>query len=332
MTSVSWIPSEAVEGVTKLPFELGVGHYDEPPPDVIDNLERLCAIGAFRFANDLRAWVGVENGRIVDHGHAGRGWISSTLLRFGPIRVSFQPTGFPELRSVPEVSEDRVTFEQTTGGRPGVPAPRVVAGEPYVQFLGPIVWTTLRLTIKTDGTSRGELVGASAFPRHWLYDAAGHLVAKSGLTDFREWYATAYGTHSPWGHENSAAVMTMAETALERELSRSIMRGGEKPNLKRLAAGDLLTEQGQPGAELYLVLDGVLEVEVDGRRLAEIGPGCVIGERALLEDGRRTATVRALTKCRIAVAGAEQVNPDALVQLASGHRREASGSGGVPPA
>ena len=33
VTSVSWIPSEAIEGLPKLPFELGIGHYDEPPPD-----------------------------------------------------------------------------------------------------------------------------------------------------------------------------------------------------------------------------------------------------------------------------------------------------------
>lgn len=322
VTSLSWIPSEAVEGITKLPFELGVGHYDEPPPDVVDNLERLHAAGAFRFANDLRAWVEVEAGRIVDHGHAGRGWISSTRLHLGPLRMSFQPTEFPELRSVPDVTAESVTFEQTTGGRPGVPAPRLVEGKPYVQLLGPIVWTTLRLTIGADGTSRGELTGASRFPRHWVYDAGGRLVSKSGVTNFRDWYASAYGTHSPWGDENSPVLLTMAETALERQLSRLIMRGGEKPSRKRLSPGSLLTEQGEPGDELYLVLDGVLEVSVDGERLAEIGPGTVVGERSLLEGGRRTATVKALTECRIAVASSPQIERDALVRLATGHRRE----------
>ncbi|HEX2275447.1 MAG TPA: cyclic nucleotide-binding domain-containing protein [Acidimicrobiales bacterium] len=322
VTSVSWIPSEAVEGVTKLPFELGVGHYDDPPPEVIDSLERLHRAGAFRFANELRAWVEVEDSHIVDHGHAGRGWISSTLLRFGPLRFSFQPTAFPELRSVPVVTEHSVTFEQTTGGRPGVPAPRLVEGKPYVQLVGPIVWTTLRLTIHADGRSQGELIGASAFPRHWVYDFDGRLVAKSGLTNFRHWYATTHGTHSPWGDTDSPVVVTMAETALERELARNIMRGGEKPDLKRLSAGNLLTAQGEPGDELYLVLDGVLEVQVDSERVAEIGPGALVGERAVLEEGRRTATVRALTDCRIAVAPTERIDREALARLAVGHRRE----------
>ena len=39
VTSISWIPSEAVEGVTKVPFEMGVAHYDDPPPDHIDSLD-----------------------------------------------------------------------------------------------------------------------------------------------------------------------------------------------------------------------------------------------------------------------------------------------------
>ncbi len=28
VTAISWIPSEAIEGMPKLPFELGVGHWD----------------------------------------------------------------------------------------------------------------------------------------------------------------------------------------------------------------------------------------------------------------------------------------------------------------
>lgn len=322
VTTVSWIPSEAVEGLMKLPFEMGVGHYDDPPPDVLDDLAELHRRSAFRFANELRAWVEVEDGRIVDHGHAGRGWISFTQLQLGPLRFTLQPTGFPELRSVPHLAATAVTFEQTTGGRAGVPAPRTVEGRPFVQVAAPTVWTTLRLTINADGTSGGELVGASAFPRHWVYDDERRLVAKSGLTDFQGWYTTAFGAHSPWGDENSPVLVTMAESALERQMAGTIMRGGASPEVKRLPPGHLLTRQGDPGDELYLVLDGVLEVEVDGRRLAEIGPGAIVGERAVLEGGARTATVRALTDCRVAVARAGAVDTDALAKLAAGHRRE----------
>ena len=74
--------------------------------------------------------------------------------------------------------------------------------------------------------------------------------------------------------------MTEVETALERELSKTIMRGGAKPKIRKIEAGSTLVEQGEPGEELFLLLDGVLSVEVDGKALTEIGPGAILGERA----------------------------------------------------
>ncbi len=41
VTSLSWIPSEAIGGLTKMPFETGMAHYDPPPPDVIEDLDEL---------------------------------------------------------------------------------------------------------------------------------------------------------------------------------------------------------------------------------------------------------------------------------------------------
>lgn len=70
------------------------------------------------------------------------------------------------------------------------------------------------------------------------------------------------------------------------------------------------------------MLDGVLRVEHDGERLAEYGPGALLGERAHLEDGGRTSTLVAVTKCRVAVAEASQLDRKELVELSSGHRRE----------
>jgi CRP-like cAMP-binding protein len=46
----------------------------------------------------------------------------------------------------------------------------------------------------------------------------------------------------------------------------------------------------------------VLSVAVDGTQIGKLGPGTVVGERALLEDGRRTVTLRAVTGCVIATA------------------------------
>ncbi|MDQ1477776.1 MAG: hypothetical protein QOE62_3005, partial [Actinomycetota bacterium] len=110
--------------------------------------------------------------------------------------------------------------------------------------------------------------------------------------------------------------------ALERDLATKIMRGGQKPTIDSLKAGALLTEQGQPGDDVYLLLDGVLVMEIDGEPLAELGPGAIVGERAVLEGGMRTATLRAVTKVRVATAKSDQLDLDALAEVSLGHRRE----------
>ena len=326
VTSVSWIPSEAIAGMaTKIPFEAGIAHYDAPPADVIDDIDEWQRQGKFRFANQLHGWVEVEGGRIVRHGQSGGGLICSTLLSFGKRQAAFEPVALSDLHAEPVVSGHEVTFFQTAGGRTGVPAPRRVRRAPYVQFAAPLAWTSLSLTIRADGTSSFALTGASTFPRHWVYDRDSKLALKSGMIDYANWYRRAFGKHTPWGDNDTEAFTTEVETALERQLSRSLMQGGSKPKIKNVKAGAVITEQGAEEDDLFLVLDGVVRIEVDGERMAEYGPGSMHGERAVLEGGRRTSTVRAVTACKLAVAGAENVDRGALTELSAGHRREAKG-------
>ena len=89
---------------------------------------------------------------------------------------------------------------------------------------------------------------------------------KSGLTDFRDWYRKSFGRHSPWGDQDSPALVTAVETALERSLSVQLMQGAAKPTVRRVKAGEVLVRQGDPGTDVYLVLDGVLRVDRDGQR------------------------------------------------------------------
>jgi len=324
VTAISWIPSEAVKGLPKLPFTMGVAHYDDPPPDVIEDLDALRDADAFREANELSAFVEVDDdGQITDHGHLGRGHIGVTRLKLGPREVSVAAVALPTIQGSPEVGDGWVRFTQTAGGRTGMPAPRRVRGKPFFRINSAIAWTTLALTIKADGTSQHELAGASPFPRHWVYDKDRKLAQKSGVIDFDEWYRESHGENTPWGDEDSAAFVTACESALERELSSSIMRSGAASKPRRLDVDDTLTEQGEEGNELYLLLDGVLAVEVDGKTVAEIGPGAILGERAVVEGGKRTATLRAVTPAKVVSVSADQVEPSALEELA-GTRREES--------
>ena len=322
VTSVSWIPSEAVTGMNKGIFDSGVTHYDDPPPDRIEDLAALREEDGFRFANRLAAWVEVDGGRIVDCGYDGGGLMGATTVRLGRRAATFEAVSLDDLRHEPERHDDAVRFVQTTGGRTALPAPRRVNRPPFVQFRAPTVWTTLALTIHADGTVEREVVGASKFPRHWVFDDELALVEKIGLADFKGWYRASFGKKTPWGDEDSPALVTAVETALERRLSSTIMRGDAKPAIRTVKAGATLVRQGEPGAELFLVLDGVLVVDHDGEPLAELGPGVVLGERAVLEGGTRTSTLRARTKCRVAAVPADALDRSVLTDLSSGHRRE----------
>ena len=323
MTAISWIPSEAVSGaVYKVPFQMGVAHYDAPPPDVLEDVDALIQADRCRFANRLDAWVEVEDGRIVDLGQRGGGRIGSTTLRLGRQGVTFAAVPFPDRQQAERLGDSAVRFTQTTGGRTGVPAPRRVSHPPYVQIAAPVAWTTLSLTLHADGRADGRLEGASPFPRHWVYDGAGRLQSKSAVIGYRDWSVKAFGQHTPWGDTDSPALVSEIESVLERQLSAQIMARGQRPEIVRIDAGQLLAEQGEPGEALYLLLDGLLSVEVDGEPVAELGPGAILGERAILEQGRRTATLRAATKCTVALADRSAVDEAALRELAEGHRRE----------
>lgn len=322
VTSVSWIPSEAISGHMKLPFSLKIGHYDDPLPDRIDDLAAWRDADRFRFANVLSAFIEVDDGQVTAWGYTGQPMIGATTANLGVTSLTFPAVAYPTIQRDPEFGDGWVRFVQTAGGRTGAPMPRRVERAPWVQFSAPTAWTTLGLTLHHDGRVEYDLVGASPFPRHWIYDAEQQLALKTGFVDFTTWAAANFGERSPWGDHDEEARVTEVETALERNLSVAIMRGGARPAIRRVGQGEVVVEQGTVGDELFLLLDGILAVEVDGEPLAEVGPGAVLGERAILEDGVRTSTLRAVTPVKLAVATADQVDRAALEELSEGHRRE----------
>ncbi len=321
IASVSWIPYDAIAGLVRIPLDMGIGRYDDPPPEPLGDLEALRQAGRFRFANEMRCWIDVEDGEIVDAGYAGRGHICPTEV----MGLNVPPVPLPDLQAEPVIEDGAAKFRQTTGGRTGAPLPRRVSGPPFVRVTAPVVWTTLELTIRADGTHDWWVAGASEMPRHWFYDGAGSLIAKSGTIDFKKWTREGGDHRSPWAEVDLPPLITKVESALERELSTKIMRQGRKPRVRKLAGGEALTKQGEPGDELYLLFDGMLDVVVDDEIVAQVGPGTVLGEGAVLGGGTRQATLRAVTPAKVVVADAADIDRDALETLAASRRPQPAG-------
>jgi CRP/FNR family cyclic AMP-dependent transcriptional regulator len=68
-----------------------------------------------------------------------------------------------------------------------------------------------------------------------------------------------------------------------------------------LRDGYVLTREGRPGREFFVLVEGTVEVTRDGKKLAEMGAGDWFGEIALLTYTPRTATVTATSPVRVLV-------------------------------
>jgi CRP-like cAMP-binding protein len=80
--------------------------------------------------------------------------------------------------------------------------------------------------------------------------------------------------------------------------------------LRRIAAiadelsireGKVLTRQGGPGREMFILLDGTVKVERNGEQVNVLGPGDFLGEGALVLRKPRNATITALSPLRALV-------------------------------
>jgi hypothetical protein len=315
-TCLSWIPPTAVEGMLSLPFGLGVAHYDRPPPDERPDIDALLAADAIRLANQLRAWIEVEDGQIIAHGMSGGGRLGSTTVRLRSRRLTFAGVALPDMVPPPEVHPGRVVFTQTAGGHTGAPAPRPVPHPPYWRLTAPVAWSTIALTLDCAGSADAQIVAASPFPRHYLYDRAGRLTHQTPLIRYKDWIRQSELRDSPWGGGGGAVPVARVRDAAERSLADAILAsGGYRQHA--LPQHALLSERPIAATEVHLLLDGLMLIEIDRRPAAETGPGAVFDPALRTAYSQRHVTVRAKTPCRLAVLPRDRLDSPALLGVAA---------------
>jgi CRP/FNR family cyclic AMP-dependent transcriptional regulator len=96
-------------------------------------------------------------------------------------------------------------------------------------------------------------------------------------------------------HLETLREVSLFSACNNKELEK-VARAGDEI---RMTAGTLIVDQGQTGREAFIVLDG--DIKRNGRKVATLGPGAVVGELSLLDHGPRTATAVCATDCTLLV-------------------------------
>lgn len=89
-------------------------------------------------------------------------------------------------------------------------------------------------------------------------------------------------------------------SACSRKDLQTIARASDEVQVK---AGKVLVEEGKPGHEFFLIVDGNASVSKGKRVVTDLGPGRYFGELALLDRAPRNATVKATSDMTVLVLG-----------------------------
>ena len=120
----------------------------------------------------------------------------------------------------------------------------------------------------------------------------------------------------------AALADSLAKVPLFKDLDKNALNRLERVMRERtFKAGDTIVSQGDEGVGFYLITDGEVEVSRDGTRLATLGADDWFGEQALLDNYRRSATIKAtsdtktLAVMRSDFIGELRNNPDLAVEV-----------------
>lgn len=104
---------------------------------------------------------------------------------------------------------------------------------------------------------------------------------------------------SPRLHRLKNSALFSSLTALELRIVDGLMHE------RRYLSEEIVFDQGEEGQALYLITSGRVAISRSNGKefdvVAELGPGSVFGDLALLDDSPRNAQARAMENCQLAV-------------------------------
>ena len=63
--------------------------------------------------------------------------------------------------------------------------------------------------------------------------------------------------------------------------------------------GEVVIAEGERGDTMFVVVDGMLDIRINGAPVEKVGPGGVVGEMALIDHGVRSASVVAVEETTV---------------------------------
>jgi CRP/FNR family transcriptional regulator, cyclic AMP receptor protein len=167
-------------------------------------------------------------------------------------------------------------------------------------------WITPTVVVSVDGWERGRLTGPCSH-RALLHEVlpALHEPSRAGEELRRQLDSPGEQLPSPSSGRRRGRgprVELLGGVALFASLTKAQLREvAAVCDEAVFASGAVVMEQGEPGDEMFVVVDGLLEVRRAGRRIATLSAGDHVGEMSLLDDLPRSATVRALDEVTVLV-------------------------------
>lgn len=89
--------------------------------------------------------------------------------------------------------------------------------------------------------------------------------------------------------------------------SRDLGKIAKAADRINMVAGTTIITQGTAGKQAFVLLSGSATVKRNGKKIATVQAGAIVGELSLLDRGSRTATVVCDTDCELLVVDARHL-------------------------